>query len=617
MNGATTQHFHFRKCLVTALGAALVGAAGSAGAANACGCVYSVINLGPGGGVDVLNEKGQVALQSFEFDTRRFFDGERLHDIVPFRPNGYALIRDLNNLGVVVGEAEDNSEPHSELRAFTWTLAGGMRALPGSPGAGAFAVNDRNQVAGAMSEPGLSVRAVRWDPDGKVLDLGPPPFSQSIALDINKHGATAGGFDTPDRIHAAVWDAAGRQIDLGTLGGRGASARFINARGEAAGYSDNAADNGEVGFFWSARDGVVPTGAATANGTLVNALNDRGELVGETDVPGGSSPYIWSRAHGLRLLPHGVAADSRALDVNNKTRIVGVIERTLGNGHAVRWDGVSAPVDLNTLLYRPPAGLVLGGGRAINDAGDILAWSNAGMVLLRPGKRGTDAPVLGPIQGLPAFVDVGQDLRMTVGFVDNDPRQSHTATVDWTDGCTSPHPLVREAGGVGDVLLRHQFCAPGFYVVTLRVADSGGRETEIRADVVVNAPGVAAVGGRGTLRPASARAGAQTAPLQFALWAPLGKAPGDAAGGRPFVSLGGPFAFRSDRLEPPARNGSQVHLDGTGRLNGRPGYRFAIDAVVGDHMRVRIAHTGTAGEEIVDYDNGAPVAQGSFDLFDR
>jgi hypothetical protein len=316
-------------------------------------------------------------------------------------------------------------------------------------------------------------------------------------------------------------------------------------------------------------------------------------------------------------LPHGVAADSRALDVNNKTRIVGVIERTLGNGHAVRWDGVSAPVDLNTLLYRPPAGLVLNGGRAINDAGDILAWSNAGMVLLRPGKRGTDAPVLGPIQGLPAFADVDQDLRMTVGFVDNDPRQSHTATVAWTDGCTSPHPLVREAGGVGDILLRHRFCAPGFQVVTLRVADSGGRETEIRADVVVNAPGVAAVGGRGTLGPASARAGAQAAPLQFALWAPLGKASGDAAGGQPFVSLGGPFAFRSDQLAPPTRSGRQVHLEGTGRLNGRPGYRFAIDTVAGNRMRVRVAHTGAAGEEIVDYDHGAPVAQGGFDLYER
>ncbi|UUZ55844.1 hypothetical protein LP419_10370 [Massilia sp. H-1] len=42
-------------------------------------------------------------------------------------------------------------------------------------------------------------------------------------------------------------------------------------------------------------------------------------------------------------------------------------------------------------------GLVLRAGAAINDDGAILAYSNAGLVLLRPGKRGTDAPVLGPV----------------------------------------------------------------------------------------------------------------------------------------------------------------------------------------------------------------------------
>ena len=110
-------------------------------------------------------------------------------------------------------------------------------------------------------------------------------------------------------------------------------------------------------------------------------------------------------------------------------------------------------------------------GHAINDAGVILANSNAGLVMLRPGTRGTDAPVLGPIVTLPRSVELGQDLTLTVGFVDNSVTQTHKASVVWTDGCPSPAPTVREAAGTGQVTLRHRFCAAGFQAVRLRVTD--------------------------------------------------------------------------------------------------------------------------------------------------
>ncbi|WP_164666724.1 hypothetical protein, partial [Pseudomonas viridiflava] len=84
------------------------------------------------------------------------------------------------------------------------------------------------------------------------------------------------------------------------------------------------------------------------------------------------------------------------------------------------------PIDLNTQLYRAPAGLELRAAYRINERGDILADSNAGLVLLRPGRRGTDAPVLGPIIGLPAVVDLGQDLTMTLNFSDSNTAQTHT-----------------------------------------------------------------------------------------------------------------------------------------------------------------------------------------------
>jgi len=580
-------------------------------------CRYSIINLDPeGGAAAYLNERGEAAVGSFVFRTNRFFDGDRLHDIGSLG-GGDTLIAGLNNKGVVVGNSDDASEPFPRLYGFRWTLAGGMRAIPGSDGGRVNGTNDRNQVVGSIGAPDVSARAVRWDPNGRVVNLGPTPFSLSEAEVVNDHALAGGYTDFADgTIHASLWRGTKTYIDLGTLGGSRAFTRHVNNANEAAGYSDNATNDSELGFYWSARDGVVPTGAQGFPTRLASALNDKGEITGDTDIPGGSAAYLWSRARGLTLLPRAGAALSDAFDLNNKTQVVGGLGGSgpIDEARAVRWDGLANPVDLNTLLYRPPAGLVLNAGLAINDDGVILAASNAGLVMLRPGTRGTDAPVLGPVSGLPFAVDVGQDVHLTLGFVDNSATQTHTAVVDWNDGCPSPAPVVSEAGGTGQVAFHHRFCKEGYYFLTVRVTDSGGRTTETRRDVFVNSPGLAAVGGRGDLVPAAVPGGS-SAPVHFAFWTPV---PG--AGNNAFVRVDGPFQFRSDRIGTTTRSGPAAHVEGTGSLNGRPGYRFVVDATGGGQqpgggrasLRVRIAHTNADGKEVVDYDNGAaPMAAAS------
>ncbi|MEO5933193.1 MAG: hypothetical protein ABIQ08_06550, partial [Duganella sp.] len=114
--------------------------------------------------------------------------------------------------------------------------------------------------------------------------------------------------------------------------------------------------------------------------------------------------------------------------------------------------------------------------------------------------RGTDAPVLGPILDLPVTVKVGQDLALTLNFIDNSWTQTHKASVDWGDGCASPAPTLAEFGGSGQVRLRHRFCAPGCYSIKVLVTDSGGRATELQRDVFVEEPRLAALSGEGTLR---------------------------------------------------------------------------------------------------------------------
>jgi len=70
--------------------------------------------------------------------------------------------------------------------------------------------------------------------------------------------------------------------------------------------------------------------------------------------------------------------------------------------------------------------------------------------------------------------------------------------------------------------------------------------------------------------------------------------------------LQGRVAFKGERLERVSRNGNTVHLEGSGTLDGQPGYRFTIDARDGQHggacetdrLTVRIEHSDPPGAGI-------------------
>lgn len=463
---------------------------------------YGVVNLAPGSGVALLNQRGQAGFSTYSSGMRfnGFFDGQRVYP-VGNAGSGDTVVSGLNDLGVVVGQFNDAASPAPfNYRAFSFTVGGGLHALPGAGPSMARAINRHNQAVGSTKGKALYGRAYRWNADGTAIDLGPLPASLSEALAVNDSGVSVGYADVAQYdSHAVVWDANGRATDLGTFGGTQSVASHVNTQGQVLGsfYRDGVPG----GFLWSRKGGAVKIMPDARSGLRAAALNEQGEVAVNlqlSDADGGFAyrPFLWSPAKGGRALPLAGATHGSVDALNNLGGMVGYVERTgvgVANRRAVLWRGMAAPVDLNLRLYRAPASLVLHAGIAINDRGDILADSNAGLVLLRLGMQGSDAPVLGPIVAASDVPTVGTVGDLSVAFTDSGASESHTASASVDDSCPSDAPVVREARGSGEIIVRHTFCQEGNFTVKVKVKDRAGNVTEVhRMLQVINASASAA-----------------------------------------------------------------------------------------------------------------------------
>lgn len=457
-----------------------------------CASDYSIINLGPRFSSGVLNAADHVALTVSELDgagnavTRlRYFDGRRIRDY-GLLPGQTIALEDINTHGTVVGQLRLASAPFTP-RAFTWTASRGLQILPSaaSAAASAYAVDDQHRTVGWIGASDIDNRAVLWNKNGALVKLG-PQLRRSQAFAINRHGKSAGSAESADgNVRATVWTATGAAIDLGIpAGATSTEARHINSSGEVAGSLGRQTQ--QLGFYWSRERGMLPI---TTNGDplFVSALNEHGEVAGNvltTEGLGLFTPFIWSRQGGARQLPLSGAPSGQLYGLSNRHEMVGHLQLSIQDRQLLRathWTPNGGAVDLNTRLYRPPPGLVLTTARAVNDNGVILADSNAGLVLLRPGRQGTAAPVLGPISAALPYpsVSLGSTLDLAVGFVDSSASESHAATASINDGCPATPPSLRETRGVGEVNLRHTFCRIGAFVIKVKVTDRAGNATEI------------------------------------------------------------------------------------------------------------------------------------------
>jgi probable HAF family extracellular repeat protein len=207
-----------------------------------------------------------------------------------------------------------------------------------------------------------------------LTDLGAllPGSEQSGALGVNNAGQTVGSGDGGAISGAVLW-SGGTAVALGNLQGiSGNAAWAINNAGQAVG---EAIGNGSTyAIEWTGGEPQILPGLAFPPGSIAYGINNSGQIVGSARLPGGeeTNAMLWSGGSIINLGALGNGA-SVAQGINDAGQVVGssqIPDSASGVTHAFLWnDGTMT--DLGVLN-----GAFWSGAEAINDADQIVGWSN-------------------------------------------------------------------------------------------------------------------------------------------------------------------------------------------------------------------------------------------------
>jgi probable HAF family extracellular repeat protein len=315
-----------------------------------------------------------------------------------------SAIFEENGSGVGVGGSEDGlTDPFTKQTAsvavmFEHGKVMRLGALRGAFESLAQDIDNSGQIAGFSSSGvrdryacdlfgetppcgwATQVRAVIWR-HGVISDLGTLGGPDAIVAAQNQEGEIAGTSYTSDQLGATtsrlpqapfLW-RNGRMVNLGTLGGHYGQANWLNDRGEVVGQSNLTGDATFNAFLWNGRRMIDLTPHAARS--TANWINDQGDVTGWTcaSLTSECTGFLW-RQGKLTVLPIVGSGASGAVPncINDHDQVVGA--ETDANDHeiiAALWADGHA-YNLNKLLA--PSSLRIISANYIDDQGDIVGY---------------------------------------------------------------------------------------------------------------------------------------------------------------------------------------------------------------------------------------------------
>jgi probable HAF family extracellular repeat protein len=322
------------------------------------------------------------------------------------RPTG--LNEDAAVVGLVFG-----AHPRP---GFLWTPGEGMRNLARLAGTDGFdprAINDFGRIAGSARVDDVIFQPVLWDAARGVVVLTPPGSPLlGEALDISNTDLAVGWVrDGVGPERAFVWDSVNGMRDLNTLAGISnfERAAAINDSGQVAG--ETIVNGNSHAVIWDPIDGLLDL--TTGIFGFTSDINNHGAVVGWTDFG------VVDRVHAF-LYQSGEMTDlgalrrsrSYALALNDVGQVVG--QAVAGQGIPLGWfyDG-DQMWNLNRLIDQS-LGWIIVSADDINDAGQIVATAR---------RRHDPFPdheyilLLDPISGHPPLAEPGTLLLLALGLL--------------------------------------------------------------------------------------------------------------------------------------------------------------------------------------------------------
>lgn len=282
--------------------------------------------------------------------------------------------QDINNRCQVVGYS---IAPGGYYQAFLWSKSTGVKDLrtlycdeESAPDKASIArgINDSGQIVGdSFPEPYKTGRAFSFCAN----------FHENTEIEkfanasgVNNDGIVCGSGQLYDESYAlARLDIESKDRNLSRINEEGFhSARAINNSGQIVGISKRQA------FLWSKYEGIEQLGGLPGDAvSSATAINDKGDVVGWSRNLNLSRDraFLWSADTGMKELPPLYPGDNaNAYGINDSAIVVGS-----SGQRAVIWIN-EIPFDLNHLIQGTDLGYTLTHARAINDKGQIIAYSN-------------------------------------------------------------------------------------------------------------------------------------------------------------------------------------------------------------------------------------------------